>query len=1103
MTLTQQKRLEALASYRLVGSPPEREYNNITQIAAQVAEAPYAYFALIDEQQIWLKSTAGFTWLKHVPVPWFCQRVIRGKKTVEIPDIRKQRFFHTHSFVSGPKKVKFYFGLPLVDADGFVLGSLVVMDKKVRQLQPFQKKSLRLLAEEIIRRMSARRDSFTEENRDLKEYVHIFKCFNEEKDKLKVALAEKTAITDALNRSAIVSITDTVGNIVSANEVFCRISGYSSSELVGQNHRLINSGFHPKSFWREMWKSLKAGKIWRAEICNRSKSGELYWVDTTVNPIHDENGKVCQYLSVRYLITERKRNEAALKRVNDLLERTNEAANIGYWESEVASREVIWSDITRRIHEMDEIRPVSVEEALSFFKEGKSRDAVVANFEEALISGQPYELEVQIVTAKGKERWVRLLCVPEQNKAGEVHRLYGTFQDINKRKTAELDLYAQRARLDHIISGTNVGTWEWNVQTGETIFNERWAEIIGYTLEELQPVSIETWGKYAHPDDLARSGEVLEKHFQGESEFYHFESRMRHRDGHWVWVLDRGKVISRTEDGKPLWMYGSHLEISEIKRMEEALRSNMLKFQSIFELSPVGIALNDPESGTFLHFNDSLLKATGYTAEELARLNYWKLTPPEFEQQTREIRRQLLEKGRYGPLEKEYIRKDGTRLPIALSGILYTDQDHQQAVLSVIQDFSERKKYENDLKDAKEMAEKANRAKSEFLANMSHEIRTPLNGVIGFTDLLMKTELSEDQYQYMMSVYHSANSLLDLINHILDFSKIEAGKLELVPEKTDLIQLTRQVADIVRLPAEKKKLAIHLEVTEGVPRFVRGDGLRLRQILVNLMGNAVKFTQEGSVTLKIDLTEPIRDNQASLDFSVRDTGVGIRPENQKKIFKAFSQADSSTTKKFGGTGLGLTISNKLLGLMGSRLELQSELGKGSSFSFRVGLPVMADSDPETQNATGGEQISPNLVLDQFHFPAVEKVDNLRVLVVEDNRVNMKLIRHYLKNINEKIELFEAENGLEGLHIYRENHPSMIITDISMPELNGYEFAREIRKMPEAFHVPIIALTAGAIAGERERCINAGMNDYLTKPVLQKTLKDMMQKWLPLDSRNSS
>jgi CheY-like chemotaxis protein/HPt (histidine-containing phosphotransfer) domain-containing protein len=376
---------------------------------------------------------------------------------------------------------------------------------------------------------------------------------------------------------------------------------------------------------------------------------------------------------------------------------------------------------------------------------------------------------------------------------------------------------------------------------------------------------------------------------------------------------------------------------------------------------------------------------------------------------------------------------------------------------------------------------------------MSHEIRTPLNGIIGFSDILMQTELSNKQERYMQTVYTSANSLLDIINDVLDFSKIEAGKLELDPERTEIAELLDTITDIVQYRAQEKGLDLKLTIPDELPFHVTVDHLRLRQVLVNLLSNAIKFTEEGEIELRVE-TNPVpdTDNEMEFIFSVIDTGIGIENDKKKLIFESFSQADGSITRKYGGTGLGLTISNSLLQMMDSKLELESNFGKGSTFSFRVTLPV-EKSIKESENKSPCRNIARKC----------NEIRKCSILVAEDNETNMELACIIISDFLPEAEILKAENGIEAVKIFLngkkkgQKEVDMIFMDVQMPEMNGHDASMKIREVENEIggHVPIVALTASAFKGEKEMCIHSGMDDYITKPVVSDVIYDILNRWL--------
>jgi signal transduction histidine kinase/CheY-like chemotaxis protein/PAS domain-containing protein len=403
----------------------------------------------------------------------------------------------------------------------------------------------------------------------------------------------------------------------------------------------------------------------------------------------------------------------------------------------------------------------------------------------------------------------------------------------------------------------------------------------------------------------------------------------------------------------------------------------------------------------------------------------------------------------------------------------------------------ERKNMERNLVKSMEAANEASIAKSEFLANMSHEIRTPLNGVIGFSDLLMKTNLDENQKGFLKSILQSGTLLLDLINDILDFSKIEAGKLELSSEWVNIKDLATDTLKIIQPTTSEKNLKLDLLLDEKLPKAVFVDSTRIKQILINLLSNASKFTHQGEIILSVIVDgEVSQDGSMPIIFSVQDTGIGISKEKERTIFEAFAQEDNSTTRKYGGTGLGLTICSKLLELMESKLELQTVLGKGSKFYFKLDMPVSEETFiPKTELKMNGS----NLPLNSKKEHGSSKV--FKILLVDDNPVNMLLAKAIVKKLLPSSLVFEAFNGLEALNEYKKEKPDLIFMDIQMPEMSGYEATKEIRKIDDDDRTPIVALTAGTVKGEHQRCIEAGMDDYLSKPVLVSDIAGMIEKYL--------
>ena len=672
--------------------------------------------------------------------------------------------------------------------------------------------------------------------------------------------------------------------------------------------------------------------------------------------------------------------------------------------------------------------------------------------------------------------------------------------EVGVRTRAEEALRASEERFRLAIEEGPIGTALVDQQFQFTKANRALCEMLGYSEAELMT---RTFLSVAHPEETQRIAERARRHFEGLAPADKLEARFVAKNGEILWV-DLSVSPVRNAQGELLYGLALMQNITQRKKAEQALQAEIAEreqaqhdlaertdfLNSLIENSPVAIAVMDPD-GRLRMCNPAFEGLFRYRhADVVGRPVQEVVGSNERSEEIRRIVERIREKKQVH-LSTTRKRSDGSEIEVELFAVPLVTDTEVVGVLGMYQDITERVRAEEALVRSKEAAEAANRAKSEFLANMSHEIRTPMNGIIGMTDLALDTSLTAEQREYLSMVQSSAHSLLGILNDVLDFSKIEAGKLDLEPAAFRLRQSLGETLKALSLRAQQKGLALRWRVGEDIVDDLVGDAGRLRQIVVNLVGNALKFTDEGEVRVEVE-QEDLSVAGTTLHFQVRDTGIGISPEKQKLIFEPFTQADSSTTRRYGGTGLGLGICARLVEMMGGKIWVESGTKRGSTFHFtaRVGFAARTGGEERLQSdALRGERVRADRPMQKQHketsaVAAAAKGKGLTVLLAEDNSVNRLLAERLLEKHGHRV--LPAENGVEALSILdREGERiDAVLMDVQMPEMDGLTAIRTIRarETKGERRVPIIALTAHAMKGDREKCMEAGADDYLSKPL---------------------
>ena len=1056
-------RLAALKQLGILDTAREQDFDNITLLATQITGAPMATISLVDENRQWFKSKQGLAISETPRDISFCTYTIRQPGIMIVPDALQDDRFKDNPIVTGEPFIRFYAGVPIRTEDGFVLGTLCIIDLVPRTLTTQQVFALEVLARQVETLFELR---------------------------TKIA-ARKTADEKlvALNNHFRLAL-EKIGDNVWEYDFTTGISTFSQNE----NEVL---GFGTNEF---------------------TDNNKLWWQ--------------CIYPDDRAMLQENDR---------------------------------------------------------------KCRSGIIDS----------HILEYRMIHKDGSVKWVLDRgVVIEKTPDGLPLKIIGTHTDITTRKKNEQALLESEKRWKFALEGSGDGVWDWDVKAGKVFYSKRWKEMLGYAGDEIGD-ELTAWESRVHKDDLAKVYHELQLHFSGEFPFFKSEHRMLCKDGTYKWILNRGMVIERDTDNKPLRVIGTHTDVSQRKFTEQALEQRLKQFKSLSDNIPgviyeyefrkdgsEGMRYVSPAVTTlfgiqskefknyhaFIHPDDIAMIETKNTISKEtlepfyceARLvipgrkvvwhsvtssfSYWTedgskiftgfmLDITERKKTDEQLRtkeekyRCIIANMNLGLLEvdknekilyanqsfcimsgydleeivgrepndififgenkelvknKNRLRKEGISdaYEIAvrdkrgqlkwwlISGApRFDDAGVLVGSIGIHLDITTQKKTETDLIEARELAEGSTRSKEIFLANMSHEIRTPMNAITGMAAQLAKTNLNSTQQFYLDTIHSASENLLVIINDILDISKIEAGKLQLEKIGFEPAEMISRAIRVMNHKAEEKGLALTLsDCDTGIAPVLMGDPFRLNQVLLNLINNSIKFTEKGGVQISCNVVKCSLHTQ-TIRIAVKDTGIGMEERFVGDLFQKFSQEDASVTRRHGGTGLGMSICKELVELMGGKIIVDSKKGVGTTVSFIIEFEK-------------GDSL--NLPVKQtFTFDA-NMLLNKKILVVDDNKMNRLVAAMILKNCGAIIT--EAVNGQEAVDLLSGTPIDLVLMDIQMPVMDGMQAAGIIRQTISKT-LPVIALTANAIKGDNDKCLDAGMNAYLSKPFNEKDLLNMVAFWL--------
>jgi PAS domain S-box-containing protein len=878
---------------------------------------------------------------------------------------------------------------------------------------------------------------------------------------------EQAALIAAVEQAAdAIVITDTSGRIQYVNTAFTELTGYSCDEVVGQNARLLKSGQQPPSTYEQLWNTIRSGRVWHGELINRRKDGTLYREDMRITPVMGSNGEIVSFIAIKQDVTNGGKAEDGKQFLAAIAESSDDAI-VAYAPTGII---LTWNRAAEVIFGYSGAEAIGTHVSILVAPERRSRLEHVT--QQVLEGNTVVQHQGICVRRDGSLIEVSATAYPIKNSAGEVVAVSIILRDISERKRAEEKIHEQESLFRVMADGCPALMWVTDADNRIEFINRAYREFIGVSLDQVKGLD---WQTFLHPDDAQEYLEACDR-AQRERAPLRSETRLRDARGGWRWVATYAEPRF-SPSGEFLGYVGICPDITERKQAEQALRSSEEMFRQLAENIREVFWIMPPEEDRIPYVSPAFEQVWGRTRESLYKNPFsWveSIHPDDRARARLLLTRQV--QGETVLREYRIRTPEGLEKWIRDRAFPIRDQfDKVIRVVGIAEEITEQKRYEQELIHAREAADVANQAKSDFLANMSHEIRTPMNGIIGMTELTLDTELDSTQREYLNAVKYSADALMTVINDILDFSKIEAGKLGLDAVEFSLRDCIGHAMKTLSVRAHEKDLEFACSVPPELVDVIVGDSVRLQQVVLNLAGNAIKFTEQGEVVLSVQLEASEVDGM-TLHFAITDTGIGIPAEKQKVIFEPFTQADTSTTRKYGGTGLGLAITTRLIEMMGGRIWVDSEPGKGSTFHFTAHFGKAAAG------------VSPGI---RAH-PAI--LENLRVLVVDDNATNRRILQNSLEYWRMKPAL--AGSAAEALVLLDRASLSgtpfeLLIVDCHMPKVDGFMLIEEIRKSPEWLGLIAVMLSSGARSDDAKRCKQLGIAAYLVKPILQSELLEAL------------